>query len=56
MWMLFRCVAFGFCVFLMMQGLLDLLGIAKSIPAIGAIVAGLISIPNWWMIEREFIR
>lgn len=53
MWLFVRCVFFGICVFLMMQGLMDLLGIAKSVPSVGAIVAGILSIPNWRFIERE---
>jgi hypothetical protein len=56
MWLIFRCLCFGFCAFLMLQGLFDLIGIAKSIPSVGAILGGVISIPNWVIIERELIR
>lgn len=51
MWLVIRSILFGFCVFLMMQGLLDITGVARSVPAVGAVIAGILSIANWPMIE-----
>lgn len=46
-----KCLLFGILAFFAMQGFLDVLGIAKSIPSPGAIITGILSIPNYLMIE-----
>ncbi len=52
----FRALFFGFAVFLMAQGLFDLLGISRSIPSIGAIVAGLLAAANYPIYDRYLFR
>ena len=54
MWLAIKCLLFGIFNFFAMQGFLDVFGLARSIPANGAIVMGILSIPNYVMMERFY--